>query len=114
MKYEVTEPKMFDEFYEDWSLTFLGVIEKEVPLYQNFINENGGLNDEDYYIASGKQMNDYYNLTGDNRYPDDLTILIIKQKSIGNIGKIAIPRFQIGGRWFTDVVDNNARRENEK
>lgn len=29
MKYEVTDTKMFDEFYDDWSLTSLGVIEKE-------------------------------------------------------------------------------------
>ena len=25
--------------------------------------------------------------------------------------KIAIPRFQVGGRWFDDIVDNNRRRE---
>jgi len=24
---------------------------------------------------------------------------------------VTMPRFQIGGRWFTDVVDNNRRRE---
>lgn len=27
---------------------------------------------------------------------------------------IMLPRFQIGGRWFDDVVANNARREEEK
>lgn len=27
--------------------------------------------------------------------------------------RLAIPRFEVGGRWFDDVVDNNARREKE-
>ena len=35
----------------------------------------------------------------------------MENKKILRVGKIAIPRFQIGGRWFNDIVDNNARRE---
>jgi hypothetical protein len=27
---------------------------------------------------------------------------------------VTYPRFQIGGRWFYDIVENNARREEEK
>ena len=27
---------------------------------------------------------------------------------------VTYPRFQIGGRWFLDIVDNNARREEAK
>lgn len=100
-----------DEFYEDWSLTFCGVIEDEIPLYLNFLKDFTELNDEDCYIFKGKLMNEHYNLTGTNRYPDDVTFLVLKLSSIKDVGKIAVPRFQIGGRWFTDIVDNNARME---
>ena len=103
----------FDEFYEDWSLTFEGVIEKEIPLYLDFIKKYTPLINEDVYIFKGKLMNQYYHLTGSNAYPDDLTFLVIKLSSIENVEKIAVPRFQIGGRWFTDIVDNNNRREGE-
>jgi hypothetical protein len=27
---------------------------------------------------------------------------------------IVIPRFEVGGRWFDDVVDNNRMREESK
>lgn len=66
---------------------------------------------EIFYKISGKVMNEYYGLTGDNAYPDALTICSMKLADIENVGAIIIPRFQIGGRWFNDVVDNNARRE---
>ena len=28
--------------------------------------------------------------------------------------RIVIPRLEIGGRWFDDIVDNNIWREEEK
>ena len=106
----VIEMHTLDEFYEDWSLTFTGVIKDEIPLYLDFIDENGGLKDREYYTFTGKLMNDYYCLSGDNRYADDLNFLVIRLKSLKNIEKTAIARFAIGGRWFTDIVDNNMSR----
>ena len=49
-------------------------------------------------------------LPGNNRYPDDLNIV-----SITNINqaKIAIPRFQVGGRWFDDIVNNLKSRKDK-
>jgi hypothetical protein len=48
-------------------------------------------------------------LSGDNAYHNNLNIV-----SVTNINPmpIALARFEVGGRWFDDVVDNNAMREN--
>ena len=58
-------------------------------------------------------MNNAYGLTGTNAYKDELTILSIKLEDIENVGAITLPRFDIGGRWFDDIVDNNARHQKE-
>lgn len=112
-KIYVTDENELDIFYKDWSLTFIGVIEDEIPFYLDFIKKYTPLKKEDVYIIKGALMNKKYNLTGDNRYFDDLTIICIKLEDIENVNELAIPRFQIGDRWFTDIVDNNARREEE-
>ena len=56
-------------------------------------------------------MNTKYGLTESNAYPDNLNILSIKLEDLKDPNKLAIPRFEIGGRWFNDIVDNNARRQ---
>lgn len=112
-KIYVTDENELDIFYEDNALTFIDVIEDEIPLYLDFIKQYTPLKKEDVYVFNGKLMNDKYQLTGDNRYFDNLTFICIKLEDIENVGKFAIPRFQIGGRWFNDVVDNNTRRELE-
>ena len=58
-------------------------------------------------------MNNAYGLTGKNAYKDDLTIFCIKLEDIENVGAITLPRFEIGGRWFDDVVSNNAATQRE-
>jgi hypothetical protein len=64
-----------------------------------------------FHITTGRLMNKCYGLTGDNAYPNDLNIV-----SVTNINQMAIvlKRFEVGGRWFDDIVGNNARRENEQ
>ncbi|MBR6401780.1 MAG: hypothetical protein IKS48_00185 [Eubacterium sp.] len=112
METVVTEMHTLDEFYEDWSLTFTGVIKDEIPLYLDFLDEHGGLKNRDYYTFTGKLMNDYYCLTGSNRYADDLNFLVIRLSSLKNIAETSVARFGLGGRWFTDIVDNNSSRQN--
>ena len=50
-----------------------------------------------------------------SEYPEtDCTILCIKLDDMERPMAVTLPRFAVGGRWFDDVVDNNARREAEK
>ena len=51
-------------------------------------------------------MNSFYHLTGDNAYSDDLTIVCIDW-----INSNVTSPYKGRWRWFSDVVDNNAKRE---
>lgn len=58
------------------------------------------------YVIKGKVMNDYYHLTGENAYTNDLTIVCIDWAS-------ANCKTPYKGQWryFDDVVYNNSIRE---
>lgn len=86
---------------------------------KNFVswtfNLGGATNDDPEVIQfSGKQLNGAWSLTGDNQYPDDLNICAIPFSQIKQVMQLAIPRFSMGVRWWSDVRDNNLRREEEK
>lgn len=111
----VEDTKILDEFYDNWDLTFEGTTTDSDNLkflIDWFKKHNVNMKKEDFYVVKGSLMNTHYNLTRDNAYPDDCNLLIIKLKDLENASNIFVPRFQLGGRWFTDIVDNNAKREN--
>ena len=55
------------------------------------------------YVTTGKVMNEICHLTGNNAYPDDLTIF-----SIDKFKGLAI---MVGARWMDDILSSNADRE---
>ena len=57
--------------------------------------------------CKGSTYNDAYELTGDNRYPADLTIVFLIKWSIPMLDW----KFKYGCRWADDVLDNNLDRE---
>ena len=65
-----------------------------------------------FYYCTGKDMNTKYYLTTDNRYPDDLEILFIDWSNFGR--GFSASKHKGNFRYFSDVVDNNARREIRK
>ena len=111
--YVTTRPEL-DNLYNQSALTWEGTsTDKEnLNAIKDWLNQYGALENGEptFHIISGKLMNDAYGLTGDNAYPDDLSII-----SVTNINqaKVIIVRFRVDGRWFDDIVDNNARREEE-
>ena len=109
---EVTDKAGLDALYKDSALTFEGITRESIPdvldwvkLYTRFKGE------EAVYVVSGNTMNEVYGLTGLNQYVNHLNIVCVKLSDLEEPMKLAIPRFRVGGRWFDDVVDNNARRE---
>ena len=96
------------------ALTIEGLAEESIPDFIEWVKELTPMINEDVYIIKGKTMNDVYNLTGNNAYPDDCTIVSIDLNDMENYGAVVIPRFQIGARWLDDIVDNNVRREMQK
>lgn len=102
-----------DYLYKNWVLTIEGLCTESLPDLTDWLVENGveNISDLQYWVTLGKVMNQVYRLTGTNAYPDDLTIV----SCVGiDTTPVILKRFSIGGRWFTDIVDNNQRREDHK
>lgn len=93
------------------ALTLEGLSEESIPDFDEWIKHYTSTDEAVYHVISGKLMNDSYHLTGSNRYPDDLTIVSVDGI---DLGPVTIPRFQIGGRWLDDVIQNNLMRERKK
>ena len=113
---DITTIEELNRLYKNSALTFEGIAKtpENMNFIENWLNKYNARTDKELVLLwiKGSVMNEKYNLTGDNAYPDDLTILVIEPDSIITYGLI-LKRFEIGGRWFDDVVDNNARREEE-
>ena len=108
---QVTTAEELSALYEQSALTWEGLIatEDELGNVETWINNHGaGGPDLAFHIIKGELMNEVYQLTVDNAYPKDLTLVSVT--GVDQM-KLAIPRLQVGGRWFDDIVDNNARRE---
>ena len=114
---KVTTKAQLDELYKDWSLTMEGLKpdEENLKALLDWVRELTPLKREAVYTIEGAVMNREYGLTGTNAYPDrNCTLVCVKLADMEKPNAVAIPRFQIGGRWFTDICDNNAIRESER
>ena len=95
------------------ALTIEGLADDSIPDFINWVKEYTPMKNEIAYIIKGKTMNKVYGLTSKNAYPDDLTIVSIKLEDMENSVAVVVPRFEIGARWFDDIIMNNAMRETE-
>lgn len=111
----VTTKQELDYLYGSSALTMEGLTASEESLseFMDYLKENTTVNRERFFVITGKMMNSAYGLTDSNAYPDDLTIVSISLEDIDSKPMI-IKRFEIGARWFDDIVENNIRREAEK
>lgn len=113
----VNDRETLDALYKDSAITLVGFAptDKNLEEFVGWIKEFTKFKREDIYIIEGGVMNRHYALTGLNAYPEtDCTLVAVKLSDLEKPLSLMIPRFQIGGRWFDDIVDNNARREQEK
>ena len=112
MKYtieNVTTKKQLDNLYNHSAFTIEGLAEESIPDMIKWLEDNTVFTTDNpiVYVTKGKVMNTEYNLDGNKAYMEDLTIVSIFDI---DLLKIAVKRFSVGGRWFDDIVDNNARR----
>ena len=80
--------------------------------YSDMMQEAGIGKPAEWIEFTGKAMNDEFHLHGDNAYPDDLHFLAFPLDGL-DAGKLSMFKLHMGDRWFDDIVDNNARREEE-
>ena len=109
---KVTSKALFDHLYETEALCAEGcnvTTEEEAAIFIPYIMNNFGSfpNEIKFYWCEGKDMNSTYHLTGDNKYPNNLHLFFIDWSNFPKNADIYKGKF----RWFSDVVDNNARRE---
>ena len=112
----VNTHEQLDELIADSALTWEGLkmnTDEDYADVTGWMRKQGAEPKTDnVYITLGKTMNALEGLTGSNAYPNDLSIVSFKLSEIENAMKLAVPRFQVGGRWMDDIVENNRRREN--
>ena len=112
---KVETKSQLDELYRDDAFTIEGLLANDENLddLAEWIKHLTAFKGEETaYIIEGGVMNREYNLTVTNAYPDtNCTIVCVKLSDLEKPMALMIPRFQVGGRWFSDVVDNNLGRE---
>ena len=105
IKVEANDNNTFKYLYDKWAITWEGLIEEDFSIALREVFEQDAPDQVMIgYLIKGKDMNEHYKLTGDNKYSDDLNIFAIADYGY----KLAL---HYGARWFTDIVDNNERRE---
>lgn len=114
---QVTDKATLDELYDESALTIEGLSPEPDSLkeFADWIEEHTAFKRKAMYIIEGRVMNEVYGLTGTNAYPPtDCTLVSVKLSDLVEPLKLVTPRLAVGGRWFDDVVDNNACREEKK
>lgn len=89
------------ELYDSSAMTWEGLNSNDFGEALKDVSQQGV--DGTGYVTTGKVMNELTKLTGNNRYPDDLSIFSIK-----DFKGLAI---SWGARWMDDIIDNNLDRE---
>lgn len=110
----VNSVEILNELYEDWAFTLEGLSPDDGEKLFNWIEQYTPVKQRRLYVINGSYMNDAYGFTDDNAYDDDTTICCVRLADIEDANVIAIPRREIGGRWFTDVVDNKVYWQNNE
>ena len=81
------------------AMTWEGLIEEDFGAALDMCGAEGAKG----YVTTGKVMNEICHLTGNNAYPDDLTIF--------SIDKYKCLAIMVRARWMDDIISNNAYRE---
>ena len=73
--------------------------------YQKMLDEQeiGKINK--WVEFKGKDMNNEFELTGEEKYPDELNFLAFSLDNL-DIGKLSMFKLRMQDRWFDDIVNN--------
>ena len=116
-KIQITDKAGIERLRGGSAFTMVGLKADEENLGQlaEWVKHLTAFKSERCYVFEGGLMNRSYGLTGDNAYPEtDCTFVCIDLGDLERPMALAIPRFQVGGRWLDDVIDNDLRREAHK
>lgn len=100
-----------EQAYDGWYYTILGAggdLHDWMNGLQEIFDNEGIGKVYQWYHTTGKVLNDKWDLTGNNRFKNDLSILMFDYEGM-DVGKLAIFKLRAGDRWFTDIIDNSVR-----
>ena len=103
----------FDKMYDGSWYTICGCggdIEEWKAGYQDLLGKAEIGTIKEWVEFTGKEMNAYYGLKGNNAYPASYRFLAFPLDGL-DVSKLAVFKLRMGDRWFDDIVDNNARRQ---
>lgn len=66
-----------------------------------------------FYTWTGKIFNEKYELTGENKYPDDLNFLAVEKNNWENTDSLTKYKVSVGARWLSDIISNNSDNQDE-
>lgn len=104
---------MFKEAYDGSYYTITGAggdLQQWKDGYQELLTKEGIGTITKWIEFTGLDMNRLGRLSGDNAYPSSIKFLAFPLDNL-DIGKLAIFKLHMQDRWFDDIIDNNARRE---
>lgn len=104
---------LFNEAYKGSYYTIIGCggdLNDWKEGYERMMEEAGIGKPRCWYHFTGKDYNDEFQTTGNNRYPDQLNFLCFPLDGL-DVGKLAMFKLRMEDRWFDDIVDNDMRRE---
>lgn len=73
--------------------------------YNNLLKENGIGEISEWVEFSGKDMNEEFDLIGEDQYREDLLFLAFPLDGLDG-GKLALFKMRMRDRWFDDIVNN--------
>ena len=112
----VTTQEGLDALYNSSAFTFVGfsLDQDNMDAFMNHIRVEEDLLRDGTTVVSvikGKTMNDLYNLSNSNRYPNDLNLVAIDLKYFKNVPRLSMLKMEVNARWFDDIVNNNTSSE---
>jgi hypothetical protein len=103
-------PVNLDDAFNGSFYTIIGAggeLSEWVDAYEKKLAEQDIGKPANWFTCKGKEVNDRFLLSGNNRFQNDLTFLFFPLDGL-DVGKLAMFKLAMQDRWFDDVI-NNAR-----
>lgn len=83
-----------------------GDLEEWVNGYNDLLNKEKIGTPKQWYTFKGRDVNNTFNLEGNNKFKDDLTFLAFVLNGL-NVGKLAMFKLKMNDRWSDDIINNS-------
>lgn len=110
---KVKTKKHCEELRREWTLTFTNMTLDEDSLdgLTEWVEQYTSYTNKVIYAITGDQINGWYKLSGNNAFSANQNFVCIKQHDLKDYNKIALTRFDVGGRWLKDIISDKLENQ---